>query len=649
MQTTLYKEMDFSLFTENENLNFACRKDSDTVLHMEIRAAQDFTADRMSVTLSLSSSDYAGIAGQFHFIPGIKQRKENICGAHVFRSPAAILSDGECSIALIPDMPALDKKLAELTFLDMRFDEQDSCPPYLELGLIHQKSEPHMYYVPTGENLTVEKGTVLPFYILCFRQKTAYQVLHEVQTFLFETFAKPYEQYSLPQTVSFDTYARYGNAFGESMYQEYENGGGIPLTTFLKENGTYSGREYADDQFFHCWFNNMRTARELYYFGKRLSNEKWVHMARQIRNLLLTAPQQDGLFPTIYAPHDGGWIGSSLQGGGPEYYSLPDCAWTAYQLMLYGETCEPSKESDAFLKNFADGLLKQVRPDGTFPVWVKIKENSGVERNGVKDEPGVATVTERLLGTTASVLCAHFLAEYALRHGGEEYKNAAIGYMEYIAENCLLQQKFEDFELYYSCSAKKEDYYDKISRMWGQNTLAMQWTAESYLALYKLTGEEKYLTYGKFALDLMTMYQQVWNPPYVSIYAFGGFGVMNTDAEWNDARQAQFAETLANFYDVTGEKLYFKRAVAALRASFMLMVIDENAAVSPKTVIPRQWLNEAHGGMAENYGHDGIDERSGQSGFHWGSGSALVTAAEFMRRYGDVVEFTPICELKVEN
>ena len=56
---------------------------------------------------------------------------------------------------------------------------------------------------------------------------------------------------------------------------------------------------------------------------------------------------------------------------------------------------------------------------------------------------------------------------------------------------------------------------------------------------------------------------------------------MNTDAEWNDARQAQFAETLANFYDLTGNIEYLERAVAASRASFAFMVIDENKDVAP--------------------------------------------------------------------
>ena len=40
--------------------------------------------------------------------------------------------------------------------------------------------------------------------------------------------------------------------------------------------------------------------------------------------------------------------------------------------------------------------------------------------------------------------------------------------------------------------------------------------------------------------------------------------------------------------------------------------------------------------MAENYGHCGSDCRSGQSGFHWGTGSALCTSIILEKEYGDL-------------
>jgi hypothetical protein len=126
----------------------------------------------------------------------------------------------------------------------------------------------------------------------------------------------------------------------------------------------------------------------------------------------------------------------------------------------------------------------------------------------------------------------------------------------------------------------------------------------------------------------------VWSPPYLDMKGFGGYGAMNTDGEWNDARQAQFAETNANYFDITGERAYLERAVAAARAGFTLVVMDENKSVAPRNYRGTPINFEVHGASAENYGHSGWNTRSYQSGFHWGTGSALTTAAILTARYG---------------
>jgi hypothetical protein len=172
--------------------------------------------------------------------------------------------------------------------------------------------------------------------------------------------------------------------------------------------------------------------------------------------------------------------------------------------------------------------------------------------------------------------------------------------------------------------------------MYGQNTLAVQWCAECLRVTYLLSGDEKYLENGLFCISILCLYQQVWNTPRLDFHTFGGFGVMNTDGEWNDARQAQFAETLMNYYDLTGDFEFLKRAVAAARASFALMIIDENKEICPRNYKGEDTNSWRHGGSAENYGHGGNNERSGQSGFHWGVGSALTTAAFIKKRYADI-------------
>jgi hypothetical protein len=145
----------------------------------------------------------------------------------------------------------------------------------------------------------------------------------------------------------------------------------------------------------------------------------------------------------------------------------------------------------------------------------------------------------------------------------------------------------------------------------------MHQAAEACYELYRLTGKEEYREHGLEIIDYLCLYQQVWSPRWLSCELFGGFGVQNTDAEWSDSRQGYFAVTLMKYYELTGEKEYFERGVAALRAMFSLFESPD----SPRT--------------AENYGHSGLDQPAGVTGLHWGTGSSVVSIHLITRQYGD--------------
>jgi hypothetical protein len=145
----------------------------------------------------------------------------------------------------------------------------------------------------------------------------------------------------------------------------------------------------------------------------------------------------------------------------------------------------------------------------------------------------------------------------------------------------------------------------------------MHQAAEACYELYKLTGKREYKERGVAIMDYLCLYQQVWSPRWLSKELFGGFGVQNTDAEWSDSRQGYFAVTLMKYYELTGQKEYFERGVAALRAMFSLF----ESPSSPRT--------------AENYGHSGYDQPAGVTGLHWGTGSSVVSIHLITRQFGD--------------
>jgi len=403
--------------------------------------------------------------------------------------------------------------------------------------------------------------------------------------------------------------------------------GGITLSNYFDEaTKKYAGRDFKNDLWYHSWFNNARTAYGLYYWGKTLNHDDWKDKAIQSLKLVLEAPNDEGWFPTIYVTEENRWI-SSGQGGDKDLYHMPDNAWTAYWIMRFNDELKKIDGADQFLQNFSSALLQSQNADGSFPARINVVTHK------------IDTI---LQSSATSAMATWFLEEMMVRYKIqkpflEKYKKSIQRSLDFISKNVLPFQRFEDFELYFSCSPKPMHYFDSSTFLYAQNTMSIQWCAEAYLNAYRLFKDKRYLQQGEYCLNILSLYQQVWNPPFINMYAFGGFGVQNTDAEWSDARQAQFAETYLHYFLVTHSKEYLERGVYACRASFALMVLPENKDVSPANYQGTEMNGETwSGNMAENYGHGGFNERSNQSGFHWGTGSALTTAAIFQDRMGDI-------------
>lgn len=564
----------------------------------------------------------------FHWIPNIKSKPSQIAADHVFRSPVVMMMSGNIGAALIPDLVLLNENRPAPHYLDMRFSENEA--PRIIYGLTNYKTESHVYYVKSGAPFLIKNGKInFGFYLIVNQNISRNILLREVNNLLWKEFGRDYIVHMEPQTVPFRQYAEYG--FGMAMDSlwinaDYPNSGGITLSTYFdKKTQKWGGRSFPNDLWFHSWFNNMRTAYGLYQWGENLSKPEWKQKAIEVRNLILNAPAEEGFFKTIYNSQTNSWVASG-QGGGENVYHLPDNSWTAYWLMRFNQECESDEKINAMILNYTNALISCQHSDGSFPTRVFV---DNLKPDSVLD------------GSASEGLSVWFLAEMSVRdlipvESKKIVDDAIIKGLDHIRMEILPRQKFEDFELYFSCSRKPLDFYDSISEMYGQNTLSIQWCAEAFRTGYQLFKRQQDHENALYCIDLLSLYQQVWNPNYLSFYAFGGFGVMNTDAEWNDARQAQFAETFANFYDLTGNVEYLERAVAAARASFALMVIDENADVAPMNYKGTSGNFEIHGAMAENYGHCGSDCRSGQSGFHWGTGSALCTSIILQKKYGDL-------------
>jgi hypothetical protein len=571
-------------------------------------------------------SDMKEVRTSFHWVPNLKKKPEQIIAQHVFRSPAIILSCKESRVSIIPDLDAIKLYAETPYYLDLNFRDKGALISY---GLSNYKTDHHVYYQRRDSAFLLPQIMELGLYIICSDHSSSPDILKKTNSFMWNTFAAEYLDSLLPQSVSFNHYAEAGYSMALNKYWvkgPKPETGGIALSTFLdKATGVYRGRDFKDDLWFHSWFNNARTAYGLYMWGEETGNTLWKSKALATMNLLLSSPQINGFFPTIWVPEKNGWV-SSGQGGGPDLYHVPDNCWTAIWLLRFNDELKKLPGTDKFLINFTEGLLKTQLENGSFPARLHVSDLS----------------PDPVLKSSASgAMATWFLEEMLIRKKLSldlevTARSAVKKSLSFLEKEVLPGSRFQDFEVFFSCAPNSINAFDSLTWLYPHNTLSVQWTAEAFLKGSTLFNNKHDLESGEYCLNILSLYQQVWSPPFIGFYAFGGFGVQNTDAEWSDARQAQFAETYLNFYLETGNREYLQRSIAACRASFALMAIPENKKISPHNYEGSSYNGEFIGAMAENYGHSGYNERSGQSGFHWGTGSALTTAAIFRSRLGDI-------------
>jgi hypothetical protein len=177
--------------------------------------------------------------------------------------------------------------------------------------------------------------------------------------------------------------------------------------------------------------------------------------------------------------------------------------------------------------------------------------------------------------------------------------------------------------------------------MFKQCNFSMFWTTEALFECFKLTGQQNYLIFGQRTLDEMLMTQASWQPPYIYIDALGGFGVMNSDAEWNDSRGSLFSEIILQYGKLLNKDEYKERGIAALKSSFYMMYCPEN----PKTKLAweKVWPffgKEDYGFTMENYGHGGRTSPQGEGMgeftiYDWGNGAASEAYNRIVDNFGE--------------
>ncbi len=604
----------------------------------------------------------------FHWSPHLTPTEAHIIDQHSFRSPAVLAASKQKLLALVPDLDIMARGTPARWYLDL-----DAKKNRLSLGMSDYEVPSHVLYVRKDGSAYPAGKVEVGFYLFASSgAESIHNPWRNLLAFFWQNWGRSLFESGQPLPGNLSPYVKhtYNWAFdgwAASVWQEFELEGtlvGAPVFIVNQtQSPNYPGE--VDEREFRsiwnqAWFSSLRSASGLYRYARRNSDDDLFEKARRTKELALSAPLRDGFFPSVIATEmetveiegetynrSKGWQtafwGNSnrnpvnrppdrerVKSAAIAPYHILDMSWTALLMLRWYEELEPDERLVEYATTYARSLLELQAPSGFFPAWL---DKDTLTPLGILDS------------SPESSMSVTFLLKLTELTGKRQYKTAALAAMDAVAREVVPVGKWEDFETYWSCSAYGNDSLigKKVARnnMYKQNNFSMFWTAEALYESYKATGHEEYLGLGQRVLDEMLMTQASWQPPYMYVNVLGGFGVMNSDGEWNDSRESLFAEIIIKYGQELDIEEYIQRGLAALRSSFVMMYCPEN----PKTKL--QWEKrhpffgpEDYGFTMENYGHGGItNPEGGGMGvftiYDWGNGAAAEAYNRLIDHYGE--------------
>ncbi|MEK0313231.1 hypothetical protein [Cohnella sp. 56] len=642
----------------------AVRRISDAVVRMTLTFRLETTVRQDDWQLAIEPA----FAPSFHWAPHLTPEDRHIIDQHSFRSPALIACGDGKVLILVPDLDLMIPGTPVRWYMD-----NDAGRNRLTLGMSEYRVREHVLY-ERAPGAVYPAGTVqVGCYLMVFDDAdTLANPWRPALDLLWARWGGPLFRQGAPAELPLGRLVRrtYDWAFDswqDSVWQQFElDGRTVGAAVFIvnvTQSPNYPGpvneREFRS-VWNQAWFSSLRSAQGVYRQGLATGDPDLLRRARLTKELALSAPQRNGLFPSVLATDmeqvtiDGETVNRSLgwetaywgnSNRNPAHdrhpvrtapYHILDMSWTALLMLRWYDELEQDQRLIEYAVRYADALVELQDARGFYPAWL---DSDTLAPLGILDD------------SPESAMSATFLLTLHRLTGKARYLQSALKAADAIAQYIVPSGRWEDFETYWSCCryGSEELVGRKVARndMYKQCNFSMFWTAEAFLACYRQTGEAAYLKLGERCLDELLMTQASWQPPYIHVGALGGFGVMNCDGEWNDARQSLFAELIVEYGLELNREEYIQRGIAALRCSFVMMYCPENSRSKAQWEKAHPFFGEQdYGFMMENYGHDGVaDDNGGGMGlfaiFDWGSGAAAegylrmqAHHPELLDRYG---------------
>jgi hypothetical protein len=570
------------------------------------------------------------------WIPHLTPEDGSVIGDAVFRSPAVILADDTIALAFVPDLDDVRDADGWRAWLDY-----DHPKKTVTLAAGAYRPEGHVFYV--REPLCAPGRTVrFRFHVLMSdREEDRENPYGMVARWMWQRWGRPnLGRAKAPRMASLmDHVVRWAFASGwtSSVWQDVDRDSGAPV--FIVDVTRHPSVPPAERRWREprsiwnqAWFSTQRCANGLLRYARQTGSADLEKRARKMTAIALAAPQIDGLFPAVRradeATGEWSWSNSDRRPStaSEQACHIVDAALTC-RMLLEWHGLTGNVEARERVVRFADRLVALQRPSGAFPGWV---------------EPDGRVPSELAEGPESAVSVALLFELARLENGGRAsaWRDVAMRALPFL-EDVTREGRWEDFETYYSCAPWGADLMGRrVGRngVFKQNNLSIAWCADAFLQAWRTTNEPRLLGQARRCIDELSLYQSVWNPPFLPAPAHGGFGVMNADSEWNDARQSLFAPLYLELGQVLNDRELTERGVSAMRASFSMLYCPENPALARAYEARFPFFGrETYGFMMENQGHSGADPIGTFTIFSWGNGSALATAATVRDRFPELI------------
>jgi hypothetical protein len=574
------------------------------------------------------------------WVPHLTPAPDNVIADAVFRSPAIVLADGAIALAFLVDVDDVGRAAPGRVWLD--YDHPRST---VTLAAGDWVEDGHVFYKRRPARRVAGQSVSVRLHVVASRRvEDRADPYGMAARWLWRRWGRSGHERATKAPLGrlADRIVRWAfsaDGWGESVWQPVDLGGPaaaapvfiVDVTRHPHVPPEKRGWREPRSIWNQAWFSTQRCANGLLRHARHVGSADLERRACQMTEIALAAPVRDGLFPAVLVADDARdatawrWSNSDRRppSVSPEACHVVDAAFTC-RMLLEWHALTGDGRALAFVSRFAERLARLQRPSGAFPGWV---------------EPDGSVPAELAEGPESAVSVTLLLELAALDAAVDApWRKAALRASPFL-EAVTHEGRWEDFETYWSC-ARWGTPGARVPRngVYKQNTLSIAWCAEAFLQAWRATHERRFLRLARRCIDELSLYQAVWDPPFLPAPAHGGFGVMNADSEWNDARQSLFAPLYLELGRETNDPELIERGLSALRASFSMLYCPENAALARAYERRFPFFGpETYGFMMENQGHSGADPIGTFTIYTWGNGSALAALATVRDRFPELV------------